>query len=71
MVKYIVSKLSLFIIFYELSVHEGKYEKKDKKKDLPWQSQNSEDEWNNTLRKVRLGIFKLYFEYVKKERVYH
>ena len=34
-----------------------------KKKDLPWQSQNSEDEWNNTLRKVRLGIFKLYFEY--------
>jgi len=42
-----------------------------KKKDLPWRSQNSEDEWNNTLRKVRLGIFKLYFEYVKKERVYH
>ena len=42
-----------------------------KKKDLPWQSQNSEDEWNKTLRKVRLSIFKLYFEYVKKERVYH
>ena len=42
-----------------------------KKKDLPWLSQNSEDEWNKTLRKVRLGIFKLYFEYVKKERVYH
>ena len=42
-----------------------------KKKDLPWQSQNSEDEWNKTLRKVRLGIFKLYFEFVKKERVYH
>ena len=32
MVKYIVSKLSLFIIFYELSVHEGKYEKKDEKR---------------------------------------
>jgi len=32
MVKYIVSKLSLFIIFYELLVHEGKYEKKDKKR---------------------------------------
>ena len=33
--------------------------------------QLAEDEWNNTLRKVRLGIFKLYFEYLKKERVYH
>ena len=32
MVKYIVSKVSLFIIFNELSVHEGKYEKKDKKR---------------------------------------
>ena len=32
MVKYIVSKLSLFIIFYELSVHEGKYEKENKKR---------------------------------------
>ena len=32
MVKYIVSNVSLFIIFNELSVHEGKYEKKDEKR---------------------------------------
>jgi hypothetical protein len=32
MVNYIVSKFSLFIIFNELSVHEGKYEKKDEKR---------------------------------------
>ena len=31
MVKYIVSKLVYSFIFYELSVHEGKYEKKNKK----------------------------------------
>jgi len=42
-----------------------------KKKDLPWLGNNSEEEWNNVIRKVRLTIFKLYFEYSKKERTYH
>ena len=42
-----------------------------KQKDLPWLSKNSEEEWDNVMRKVRLAIFKLYFEYVKKERTYH
>ena len=42
-----------------------------KQKDLPWLSNNSEEEWDNVMRKVRLAIFKLYFEYVKKERTYH
>tara|TARA_Y100001935_G_C17027244_1_gene370708 strand:- start:40 stop:312 length:273 start_codon:yes stop_codon:yes gene_type:complete len=42
-----------------------------KKKDLPWLSNNSEAEWDNVIRKVRLSIFKLYYEYVRKERVYH
>jgi len=32
MVNYIVSKIDLFIIFNELSVHKGKNEKKDKKR---------------------------------------
>ena len=40
-------------------------------KDLPWLSNNSEEEWNIVMRKVRLAIFKLYFEYLKKERTYH
>ena len=42
-----------------------------KQKDLPWLSNNSEEEWDNVMRKVRLAIFKLYFEYLKKERTYH
>ena len=42
-----------------------------KQKDLPWLSNNSEEEWDNVMRKVRLAIFKLYFEYVKKDRTYH
>ena len=42
-----------------------------KKKDLPWLSNNSEEEWDSLMRKVRLSIFKLYFEYLKKERIYH
>ena len=42
-----------------------------KKKDLPWLSNKSEAEWDNVIRKVRLSIFKLYYEYVRKERVYH
>ena len=42
-----------------------------KQKDLPWLSNNSEEEWDNVMRKVRLAIFKLYFEHVKKERTYH
>ena len=33
-----------------------------KQKDLPWLSNNSEEEWDNVMRKVRLAIFKLYFE---------
>ena len=40
-------------------------------KDLPWLSNNSEEEWNIVMRKVRLAIFKLYLEYLKKERTYH
>ena len=39
-----------------------------KQKDLPWLSNNSEEEWDNVMRKVRLAIFKLYFEYVKKRK---
>ena len=42
-----------------------------KQKDLPWLCNNSEQEWDSVMRKVRLAIFKLYFEYVKKERTYH
>ena len=42
-----------------------------KQKDLPWLSNNSEEEWDNVMRKVRLAIFKLYFEYVNKGRTYH
>ena len=38
-----------------------------KKKDLPWLSNNSEAEWDNVIRKVRLSIFKLYYEYVRRE----
>jgi hypothetical protein len=44
---------------------------KFKRKDLPWLSNNSDEEWDHVMRKVRLGIFKLYFEYLKKERTYH
>ena len=42
-----------------------------KQKDLPWLSNNSEEKWDIVMRKVRLAIFKLYFEYLKKERTYH
>ena len=42
-----------------------------KQTDLPWLSNNSEEEWDSVMRKVRLVIFKLYFEYLKKERTYH
>ena len=42
-----------------------------KQTDLPWLSNNSEEEWDSVMRKVRLAIFKLYFEHVKKERTYH
>ena len=42
-----------------------------KPNDLPWLSNNSEEEWECVMRKVRLAIFKLYFEYLKKERTYH
>ena len=28
---------------------------------------NTEEEWDNVMRKVRLAFFKLYFEYVKKK----
>ena len=42
-----------------------------KQTDLPWLSNNSEEEWDSVMRKVRLAIFKLYFEYLKKERTYH
>ncbi len=44
---------------------------KIKYKDLPWLSNNSEEKWDSVMRKVRLSIFKLYFEYLKKERTYH
>ena len=33
-----------------------------KQTDLPWLSNNSEEEWDSVMRKVRLAIFKLYFE---------
>ena len=33
-----------------------------KQKDLPWLCNNSEREWDIVMRKVRLAIFKLYFE---------
>ena len=42
-----------------------------KQKDLPWLCKNSEEEWDSVMRKVRLAILKLYFEYLKKERTYH
>ena len=44
---------------------------KIKYKDLPWLSNNSEKKWDSVMSKVRLVIFKLYFEYLKKERTYH
>ena len=41
-------------------------------KDLPWINPNKhEDNWKNFMMSVRLGVMKITYEYMKKERTVH
>ena len=42
-----------------------------KQSELPWLTTNSDDEWNNFMRKARLAFLKIYYEFKKKNRIYH
>ena len=42
-----------------------------KQSELPWLTTNSDDEWNNFMRKARLAFLKIYYEFKKKKRIYH
>ena len=42
-----------------------------KENELPWISTNSDDSWDDFMRKIRLAFFKMYFEFVRKNRTYH
>ena len=42
-----------------------------KQSELPWLTTNSDDEWNDFMRKARLAFLKIYYEFKKKNRIYH
>ena len=42
-----------------------------KQSELPWLTTNSDEEWDNFLRKVRVAFLKIYYEFDKKKRIYH
>ena len=42
-----------------------------KQSELPWLTTNSDEAWDNFLRKVRVAFLKIYYEFDKKKRIYH